>query len=306
MNDLKKGQTGINEHARRILDISRDEYAFCSYVLYRQADAKQLRRGFCCDPKQEVAEFVGVSRQGLYKMIDRMETAKLMEVQPNGDLATMPRFTQIESNGKESLQSKINGTVNLVDSKCKLSLQPSVNLVTGNKEVLDRNKIEEKEYNVGEKNADGETFLIKTFEEVKLPSLEAKKGREEKPSPTVPGDAKPKPNKPCANLEDCYKHFSDPAAIRKTFEGWLLYKRQMKHGYKLECTKITALRNLYKWSAGNVDLAAQIISTSIDNEYRGLFEPKKQNPIAEKKPYAPPAYRHEAPPASTAQAGYVE
>lgn len=110
------------EEARRALDISRDEYALCSYVLYRQASSRATVPGWCCDPKDSVADFVGVSRPGLYKMIDRMEAKGLMETNPaNGVIRTTAVFMDAENGCKQSLhfektdrKQSLHSTVNKV------------------------------------------------------------------------------------------------------------------------------------------------------------------------------------------------
>ena len=150
---LKKNYTNINEPAKRFLKISRDEYGLCAYVQYRSADPRQKIRGWCCDPKQEIAEWVGVSRPGLYKMIDRLEGQKLLETDAKGNLSVTAFWVDTDNECKLSLQNTENkktGSVNLVDSECKLSLQKngeSVNLVTPNIE-LDISK-SKKEYMSG-------------------------------------------------------------------------------------------------------------------------------------------------------------
>ena len=110
------------EEARRALDISRDEYALCSYVLYRQASSRATVPGWCCDPKDSVADFVGVSRPGLYKMIDRMEAKGLMETNPaNGVIRTTAVFMDAENGCKQSLHFE--------KTDCKQSLHSTVNKV---------------------------------------------------------------------------------------------------------------------------------------------------------------------------------
>ena len=110
------------EDARRALDISRDEYALCSYVLYRQASSRADVPGWCCDSKDSIADFVGVTRPGLYKMIDRMERKGLMETNPvNGVIRTTAVFMDAENGCKQSLHSEktdrkqsLHSTVNKV------------------------------------------------------------------------------------------------------------------------------------------------------------------------------------------------
>lgn len=143
---MKRNLTPINEIARRTLTISRDEYALCSYVQYRLADPRGRKDGWCDDPKAEIADFVGVSRPGLYKMMDRLVLAGLLEVDAATSYLRVSSlwidtdsrhillesvnkvYTQTEAECKQSLQ----GSVNKVYTECKQSLQPSVNLVTRN------------------------------------------------------------------------------------------------------------------------------------------------------------------------------
>jgi len=154
---MKKNTTTINEKARDILDITRDEYALCSYVHYRLADSRGKKDGWCSDTKDEISDFIGISRPGLYKMIDRMDLKRLLDVDaPTGFLRTTGKWIDTESDCKQSLQKKSNGNVNKVSNECKQSLQvastkltESVNLVTHtNKVELDKVDI------VGERERD--------------------------------------------------------------------------------------------------------------------------------------------------------
>lgn len=247
--ELKKGATGINEAARILLDINRDEYAFCQYVHYRQGHPSQKRRGFCADKKDEVAQFVGISRQALYKMIDRMEVLGLMTTEANGDLSTTALFIDTEVKCKESLHDQING-VNLVDKDCKESLQQdeeTVNLVARNNKVLDRvNKKEEKEKN-------GEAVLKPKFK---------------------------------FDFPDKYWRFTDPEAIAALWKRWVDYRKDRKPAIKTEDEAFTALKKLYEWTKGDVAACTRIVESSIANGWQGLFEPKA--PITEKPKNQPP------------------
>jgi uncharacterized phage protein (TIGR02220 family) len=145
MSQLKKSSTTINENARKSMGITRDEYALCSYALYRCADPRMKLVGWCTDTKDDVADFVGITRPGLYKMIARLEQSGLLETQAGtGFFRATAQFIDIQNGTeskenakqdcKQSLQQE-NGSVNKVYSECKQSLQDSVNLVTGNIEV---------------------------------------------------------------------------------------------------------------------------------------------------------------------------
>ena len=120
---LKKRSTTIHEDVRRTLGISRDIYAFCAYVHYRCADSRQKRSGWCCDNKQDVADFVGVTRPGLYKMAERLQEIDLIEISSFGDYRATPKWVDAETNCKQSLQNAPANSVNKVYKNCKQSLQ---------------------------------------------------------------------------------------------------------------------------------------------------------------------------------------
>jgi DNA-binding MarR family transcriptional regulator len=137
MSQIRKSTTSIKENARKSLEITRDEYALCSYAHYRCADPRMKAGGWCTDTKDEVADFVGISRPGLYKMMDRLEKKGLIEVQAGTGFIRATAFfidTEHRNECKQSLQ-RPKSSVNKVDTDCKLSLQGGVNLVTPNIEV---------------------------------------------------------------------------------------------------------------------------------------------------------------------------
>lgn len=141
MSEIKKGFTNISEHARRILGISRDEYALCSYAQYRSADSRQKIAGWCCDEKNEVAEFVGITRMGLYRMIQKLEEMGLIETGAFGSIRATPKWIDTECACKQSLHDEAEG-VNKVYAGRKQSLQNSpedVNKVYETNKVLSKN-----------------------------------------------------------------------------------------------------------------------------------------------------------------------
>jgi hypothetical protein len=135
MKDLKKNTTNINERARAMLNISRDEYALCSYIQYRLSDPRGKKSGWCNDSKADLAAFVGITRPGLYKMMDRLVLENLIEVDPLvGCIRVTAKWVDFESGCKQSLQvdckQSLQQSVNKVDTECKQSRHKSVNLVT--------------------------------------------------------------------------------------------------------------------------------------------------------------------------------
>jgi len=148
MEEIKKSVTQIYEHARRELGISRDDYALCAYGLYRAGDPRSKRPGWCCDPKEDVAYFIGISRPGLYKMLDRMVAHGLIEVDAaSGFFRATGHFIDTQEGKKADVERKqsLQPSVNKVYSECKQSLQSSVNKVTPQHRGIVRVKEDKKE-----------------------------------------------------------------------------------------------------------------------------------------------------------------
>lgn len=120
---MKKRATNILEDCRKLLGITRDEYALCDYVRYRCADPRQKKDGWCKDAKDEIADFVGITRPGLYKMIARMKDQDLLEISPDGSLRVTEKWIDSEASCKLSLHKNSGDSVNIVDSPRKLNLQ---------------------------------------------------------------------------------------------------------------------------------------------------------------------------------------
>lgn len=120
---LKKQATNILEKARRIMGITRDQYAFCQYIHYRCADPRQKVSGWCCDLKEEIGQFVGISRVAVHKMAKAMEESGLISVSVGGYYKVTETWIDIESDCKQSLQKNGKQDVNFVYTGRKQSLQ---------------------------------------------------------------------------------------------------------------------------------------------------------------------------------------
>ena len=155
--DLKKNTTTIHEYARLALGITRDEYALCSYVQYRCADSRSKQRGYCSDTKKDVAEFVGITKRGLLKMIERLEGLGLIERSAFGYLGVTPYWIDTDSeykkNNKKGEQSSLS-TVNKVHSKGEQSSLSMVNKVHSHNKVKEDIKEDKEDYYVERKVAE--------------------------------------------------------------------------------------------------------------------------------------------------------
>lgn len=192
MKNLKKRSTTIHEDVRRFLGITRDAYALCSYVHYRCADSRQKRAGWCCDNKQDVADFVGLTRPGLYKMSERLSEIGLIEISDSGDFRATPKWIDSEANCKQSLQNGQEENVNKVYTDCKQSLHKKKKNV--NKVYTDTYNIELEKSKIEEEDKFTPPFShVGTIEsdehvEIMLHLLEAEKKEKAPPSsgPTPP------------------------------------------------------------------------------------------------------------------------
>lgn len=266
---MKKHTTSINEKARNVLDISRDEYALCDYIQFRLADPRGKSGGWCCDTKQEIAEFIGISRPGLYKMIDRMEQERLIETDAiTGFSRVTERWIDSVSECKQSLQDGVNKVYN----ERKQSLHSSVNKVTLNKE--NDIKIDEIDIKVEAgkpQHAQQSETLIEPqpveAKKEKTPPISARPPKKEKNTPKIHPEN-----------EQSFEYFSDPIKAKAAWIDWIEYKHtQHREKYKDAKTELTKLRQLFKDFNGDSTKFDEAVKYSMGNLYKGIFAPKIEN-----------------------------
>ena len=292
---MRKKSTTINEVAREVLHITRDEYALCSYIQYRQAD-RRGRAGWCVDTKDEVAKFVGITRAGLYKMVDRLAKESLLFVEPkSGALQVTEKWIDTESECKQSLQSKnderkqsLHATVNKVDKKSG----ESVNLVTPIYEVNNKVKEIEEEINTPQAAIRITTHTPTKVENIEVVIVEGQTfDLEEKTNlePITPAAGK-KPRTPktagnnitavCAEISDdmvlVFFH-----GISEAWGEWIDYKRRERKGtYKTAKTEAATIAALAKAVNYDPEAGRAAIEHSIAHTYSGIYPPKDTAPTA--------------------------
>lgn len=284
---MRKKSTTINEVAREVLHITRDEYALCSYIQYRQAD-RRGRAGWCVDTKDEVAKFVGITRAGLYKMVDRLAKESLLFVEPkSGALQVTEKWIDTESECKQSLQSKnderkqsLHATVNKVDKKSG----ESVNLVTPIYEVNNKVKEIEEEIITPQAAIHITTHTSTEFENVRIVEgqtfdLEEKTNLE----PITPAAGK-KPRAPktagnstaavCAEIKtpEVLDFFH---SIHAAWAEWIDYKRRERKGtYKSAKSEAATITELANEVNCDPEAARAAIQRSIAKTYTGICPDK--------------------------------
>lgn len=121
-NDLKKRLSLVDEESRVALGIDRDDYALCSYFYFRAQDKSQKIAGWCCDPKEDVANFIGVSRVAIYGSLGKMVKKELLEIAENGAVRPTQKWVKVEEKCKETLQKIMGWTVKKLYTDCKETL----------------------------------------------------------------------------------------------------------------------------------------------------------------------------------------
>jgi predicted transcriptional regulator len=122
--------TTILHEKRNELDISMLEYVLLDTI-------EKLSKPRCRAHKKTIAEFIGLSRQGLIKAINRLTEKGLLTRINDKELAVTQRWID------ETISvNKVDTGVNKVYSKCKQSLQPTNNRIK-EIELKDKNKQKE-------------------------------------------------------------------------------------------------------------------------------------------------------------------
>lgn len=305
---LLMAATSITEQLRRDLDITRDEYALCKYAHYRQADPRMIKAGWCTDEKDDVAYFVGISRQSLRPMLLRMELKGLIEVSGvKGWFRATSKWIDLELAGKETLHKEFEEKRNARKETFhghgkKLSTETEF----GGKKLsevykLDISKKEEKEEEINTPQAAFITTQTPTeFENVRIVEGQTFDLEEKSLEPMSPAAGK-KPrehdsqllqelvsrNKArtgnstaavCAEIKtpEVLDFFH---AIHAAWAEWTDYKRREKKGtYKTAKTEAATITALARTVNYDPEAARAAIEHSIAHTYQGIYPPKDAAP----------------------------
>ena len=87
--------THIHEGSRAALNLTRDEYALCNYI-HTWAGYPGRYPGFCDRSQNQMAAFVGITDRGVRKMLQRLESDGLVEINPiNGKYRTTKKWFEM-------------------------------------------------------------------------------------------------------------------------------------------------------------------------------------------------------------------
>lgn len=149
--------TPIYEIARQQLKLTRDEYALCAYVQFWSTDPDNKLPGWCDEHKKNIAAWIGITRAGLYKMVERLVGEDLLQAdEKTGFLRVTKAWLRAITTARADMEARKLGVnkvdtigendVNKVDAARQQSLQGGVNFVDDT-----NNSNNNKEENIGAK-----------------------------------------------------------------------------------------------------------------------------------------------------------
>jgi hypothetical protein len=137
--------TPIHEHAKASLNISRDEYALCNYVEVWSAHPDNPTPGWCNRNKQLIADWVGISKRGLEKMINRLMQNQLLSKNGTGMLKITKKWFEtvnlekMSANSEQSSHPSAASTANKVRTNSEQSSHQTANKVRTNNKYNSKN-----------------------------------------------------------------------------------------------------------------------------------------------------------------------
>jgi DNA-binding PadR family transcriptional regulator len=284
--------TSITEQLRRDLDITRDEYALCKYAHYRQADPRMIKAGWCTDEKDDVAFFVGISRQSLRPMLLRMELKGLIEVSGvKGWFRATSKWIDLELAGKETLHKEFEEKRNARKETFhghgkKLSTETEF----GGKKLSEVYKLDiSKKEEIEEEINTPQAAFITTHSPTKVENVEVVivEGQtitlEEKTlEPISPAAKKPRTPKTAGNSTAAVcAEIKTPEvldffhSIHAAWAEWIDYKRRERKGtYKSAKSEAATITELANEVNCDPEAARAAIQRSIAKTYTGICPDK--------------------------------
>lgn len=278
---IKKQATNILEKARRIFGITRDQYAFCQYVHYRCADPRQKVSGWCCDLKEEIGDFVGISRVAVHKMANAMKASGLISISDGGHYKVTETWIDIESDCKQSLHKDGKHDVNFVYTGRKQSLQ--IEREKRKQSLQTPYSIDNKEFEESDESSCATTtFKIEIFDPSTVEMFDYQLVEENpKKEKSFKGGAAKKSaaNTPGIHPENepHFTYFSNPEKAKAAWLEWIEYKyNQHREKYKAAKSELAKLRQIFKQFNGDSEKFEEAVNYSIGNLYKGIFAPKNE------------------------------
>jgi DNA-binding Lrp family transcriptional regulator len=150
--------TTTHHAVRRSLGLSNDEYCLLDWMYHTQGNEKYGHNGWCEVPYQDIADLLGISKGGAFKMVDRMEGKGLIEVNTANTKQkrvtskfSLPVYFDVKED--EEVGAVIVQKVNAGNE--------SVHLVNGERSLSERNRsLSERQIKINKEKEESNTLTI--------------------------------------------------------------------------------------------------------------------------------------------------
>jgi predicted transcriptional regulator len=301
---LNTHSTTIIHPVRKALGISPAEYCLIDTVMKLANNRASIVPGWYYGSKQELADDMEVTRQGLIKMLNRLEQEGLIERHPKGYIRHTQKWYDSAVTNRDFIvnQSGVNkvDSVNKVYSECKQSLQASVNKVYSEcKQSLPSKEQENITIEIKEKNITIEKAEFPIFDEfqnfeglsglaIKAKPTESFEGLQDQPlkakktvkSRTAPRAAGFSEADVAQHLESKEQQFFAQVLANGAWGDYLQHRKELdRFTYKSAQSAAQGVRSLIEATNGNADAAQSVVNQSRGKGWKGLFALKQPTKI---------------------------
>jgi len=261
----------VRYQVRKALDISISEYCLCDMVYHLAYNAENTLR-YCYASKSTLAEELGITERGIFKMIERLEEMGLMERHEDRRMLRTTVKWQNAHFCSDYEQSSVSVGMNLVQPGHELSSVETMNLVHTNSKENNKKK------NKGRVTASGDLFNDSKNE-----------GKENQAKESAP----PKPRFSQAEIE-MMRHISalcgfesDP--FKFALAGYIEMRRKAKKSLDTEHAAKVLANTLKR--LGEQDAILSLDQSTL-NKWQGVFEPRQPQAAASAGNNRQPSFVH--------------
>ena len=281
--------TNIQHGFRKENKLTCNEYVFLDMIYGLSRNPENQAGGWCYAKKETLAEEIGVSKQSIFNLMDKLIEAGFLVRHPDTKfLKTTKKWNDVYfSKTEPPFQEPALPEVKKVYSESKESLpkQSKESLPNSNTNNNNRNSnLNTGEFSENENSVFGSKTIVKPLVEENQKPVEApagEPGKEGEAGGRPAGAEKPKKEKvKLTNPVPVYPE-NWATATKEAFDEWLEYRILIKKPY-LEVSLKTQLKKLNVFDQATI---IETIEESIAQGWRGLFpkvnkdtaKPKKQS-----------------------------
>lgn len=105
--------TNINHRARRALGLSLNEYSVADMVYHLSSNPKAPKQGWCTMTRENMGKEIDLTKRGLIKLVDRLESMGIVEKNYEGNLRITSKWyetvvNKVHQHGEQSSPDTVN------------------------------------------------------------------------------------------------------------------------------------------------------------------------------------------------------